>query len=258
MHGRSLGFISTFLVRFSSFISLILFFLFPFFFLKRTCTWCQKVDGSKGVQVFGVAAKGASQGCVCPTYFRPMILNSHYIMYGFQKSTHALSPPRSSLHRTLCTSPRQVRRSNPGQRHPGWVSRHQTVVQLGAELGLSASAVGMASKTQCFFFFRKHYCIYRFHQQLLASHVINGRLRSISTTPSLSNRPGIPADVYVHRGFLSSYSDIRSEMLDYIGQAISACSWCDITVVGHSLGAAQAALFVADIKNNATMQRNVR
>ena len=107
------------------------------------------------------------------------------------------------------------------------------------------------------FFFVKHYA-FTVHQQLLASHVINGRLRSISTTPSLSNRPGIPADVYVHRGFLSSYSDIRSEILDYIGQAISACSWCDITVVGHSLGAAQAALFVADIKNNATMQRNVR
>ena len=132
------------------------------------------------------------------------------------------------------------------------------MVQLGAELGLSASAVGMASKTQCFFLGLGLGLGLGFHQQLLASHVINGRLRSISTTPSLSNRPGIPADVYVHRGFLSSYSDIRSEMLDYIGQAISACSWCDITVVGHSLGAAQAALFVADIKNNATMQRNVR
>lgn len=89
----------------SSLLSFFFFFRFPFF--QRTCTWCQKVDGSKGVQVFGVAAKGASQGCVRPTYFRPIILNSHYIMYGFQKSTLP-SPP------AVLTPPHPMYLSAPG------------------------------------------------------------------------------------------------------------------------------------------------
>ena len=207
--------------------------------------------------MFGVAAKGASQGCVRPTYFRPIILNSHYIMYGFQKSTLPFPPPVLTPPHPVPLRARYVAQV-PGKGILVGFRGTKQWYNWVQNLAFPLQQLGWRVKRSDFFFLVKHYCIYRFHQQLLASHVINGRLRSISTTPSRSNRPGIPADVYVHRGFLSSYSDIRSEMLDYIGQAISACSWCDITVVGHSLGAAQAALFVADIKNNATMQRNVR
>ena len=48
----------------------------------------------------------------------------------------------------------------------------------------------------------------------------------------------------------------RTEMLQFTEQALADCPRCDITVVGHSLGAAQAALFIADIKTNSSIAKD--
>jgi hypothetical protein len=55
---------------------------------------------------------------------------------------------------------------------------------------------------------------------------------------------GVPSSVTVHRGFLWAYNAIRPAISDYIRAAcaVHAPGNCLVTVTGHSLGAAQAAL----------------
>ena len=58
---------------------------------------------------------------------------------------------------------------------------------------------------------------------------------------------GVAEGAGVHRGFLDAYNSIRSDLHALFAQAQADCPLCEIWIVGHSLGAAEAALCAADI-----------
>ena len=60
--------------------------------------------------------------------------------------------------------------------------------------------------------------------------------------------PGVPEGIKVHQGFLESYMSLRTAVKKWVIEATKDCPTCAIHVTGHSLGAAEAVLCVADLR----------
>ncbi|KAJ1653602.1 hypothetical protein IWQ61_006309 [Dispira simplex] len=57
--------------------------------------------------------------------------------------------------------------------------------------------------------------------------------------------PEIP-ESRVHRGFYDSYMSIRAGLLTALELHMAKCTWCHLTITGHSLGGAQATMAALD------------
>ncbi|PVF97006.1 alpha/beta-hydrolase [Serendipita vermifera] len=68
------------------------------------------------------------------------------------------------------------------------------------------------------------------------------------TTPSQTLFPGLPSGAQLHSGFLSAFTLSQSDVLAAIQQASTTYGTKKITFVGHSLGAAIAAISAGSIK----------